>query len=111
MDAEDEVPLIMGSPLLVDGRTLIDVVVEELIMRVNNEEVVFSVFKTKQYLKDANDCFLVNASCGAIAKTQEIVQLKDPLEAILIKHGCDEDEERKEWVAFVRGITHINWNS
>lgn len=69
MDAEDEVPLIMGSPLLVDGRTLIDVVVEELIMRVNNEEVVFSVFKTKQYLKDANDCFLVNASCGAIAKT------------------------------------------
>lgn len=69
MDAEDEVPLIMGSPLLVDGRTLIDVVVEELIMRVNNEEVVFSVFKAKQYLKDANDCFLVNASCGAIAKT------------------------------------------
>lgn len=69
MDAEDEVPLIMGSPLLVDGRTLIDVVVEELIMRVNNEKVVFSVFKAKQYLKDANDCFLVNASCGAIAKT------------------------------------------
>lgn len=69
MDAEDEVSLIMGSPLLVDGRTLIDVVVEELIMRVNNEEVVFSVFKAKQYLKDANDCFLVNASCGAIAKT------------------------------------------
>lgn len=69
MDAEDEVPLIMGSPLLVDGRTLIDVVVEELFMRVNNEKVVFSVFKAKQYLKDANDCFLVNASCGAIAKT------------------------------------------
>lgn len=69
MDAEDEVSLIMGSPLLVDGRTLIDVVVEELFMRVNNEKVVFSVFKAKQYLKDANDCFLVNASCGAIAKT------------------------------------------
>lgn len=42
------------------GSTLIDVVGEELIMRVNNEQVMFNIFKVMEYPNATDDCFVVS---------------------------------------------------
>lgn len=68
MEYDKDVPLIMGHPYLATGQTLIDVVVGEMIVRVNNEQVAFKIFKTMKYSESTYDCFEVNMIHGAIAK-------------------------------------------
>jgi len=45
MEEDSNVPLILGRPFLATGRTLIDVEEGELILRVQDEQVTFRVFK------------------------------------------------------------------
>lgn len=53
IDIEDkDVPLIMGRPFLSIGRTIIDVIIGELIMRVYDESRVIKVFELSEYLDD-----------------------------------------------------------
>ncbi|KAJ8750566.1 hypothetical protein K2173_015727 [Erythroxylum novogranatense] len=44
IEEDVEVPIILGRPFLATGRVLIDVEKGELTMRVNGEEVTFSIF-------------------------------------------------------------------
>ena len=57
MEEDKDVPIIMGRPFLATGRTLIDVAAGELIMRVNDEQVVFNIFKAMKYPEETDDCF------------------------------------------------------
>lgn len=45
IEEDKDVSNIKGRPFLATGRTLIDVALGELIMKVNNEQVVFNIFK------------------------------------------------------------------
>ncbi|KAL5580055.1 hypothetical protein UlMin_012497 [Ulmus minor] len=45
MEEDREIPLILGRPFLATGRTLIDVHQGKLILRVQDEQVTFNVFK------------------------------------------------------------------
>lgn len=56
MEEYKDIPPIMCRPFLA-LRTLIDVVAGELIMRVNNELVVFNIFKAMEYPKSTDDYF------------------------------------------------------
>ncbi|MCH95107.1 hypothetical protein A2U01_0016081, partial [Trifolium medium] len=47
--ADEDTPILLGSPFLATGRTLIDVEKGELTMRVNNQEVTFNVLKAMEY--------------------------------------------------------------
>ena len=54
-DADDRVPIILGHPLLATGGALINVREGTLKMRLNDEEVVFKVYKalnTPSHYKD-----------------------------------------------------------
>ena len=44
MEEDRAVPLILGRPFLATGNTLIDVQLEKLTLREQNEEVTFNVF-------------------------------------------------------------------
>lgn len=55
IEEDKEVPLIMGKPFLATSRTIIDVVVGELIMRVYNNFVVIKYFEPSDYLDDIMD--------------------------------------------------------
>ncbi|XP_024984087.1 uncharacterized protein LOC112520013 [Cynara cardunculus var. scolymus] len=48
-EANKEIPIILERPFLATGRTLIDVQKGELIMRVNDPDVTFNVFKSMKY--------------------------------------------------------------
>ena len=56
--AEDiELPLILGRPFLSTGRALIDVQEGKLILRVQNEQVIFNVYTPIKYPTELKDCF------------------------------------------------------
>lgn len=83
IEQDKEVQRIIGRPFLATARTLIDALAGELIMKVNNKEVVFIIFKAKQYLEDTFDCFFIDLVQGATAKAHEDIYLLDPLEVTL----------------------------
>ena len=58
-EVDKEVPIILGRPFLVTGRTLIDVSKGELTMQLNDEQVTFSVFESIQ-CKDKEECHTVD---------------------------------------------------
>lgn len=60
----------MGRTFLPLERTLIDVVVGELIMIVNNEQVVFNIFMAIEYLESLDDYFVVNIIRNVVTKVQ-----------------------------------------
>lgn len=60
MEEDKNVPIIMGRPFLATGRTFIDVALGEMIMKVNEEQVVFNVFKAMEYPDATDDFFAVN---------------------------------------------------
>ena len=60
MEEDKEVPIILGRPFLATGRALIDVQKGELGLRVQEEEVAFSVFNAIKHLHDNDSCFRVD---------------------------------------------------
>nr|GFB04386.1 reverse transcriptase domain-containing protein [Tanacetum cinerariifolium] len=54
-DADRRVPLILKKSFLKTGRTLIDVYIGELTIRVNNEAVTFNLDQTSRYSANYND--------------------------------------------------------
>ncbi|XP_062114553.1 uncharacterized protein LOC133825654 [Humulus lupulus] len=55
-EADRDVPIILGRPFLATRRTLIDVQNGELTMRVNDQQVTFSVFKAMKFPDDIEEC-------------------------------------------------------
>lgn len=51
----------MARSFLATRRTWIDVAIGELIMRVNEEQLVFYIFKAMKYPKTNNDYFAVSS--------------------------------------------------
>ena len=60
MKEDKEVPIILGRPFLATGRALIDVQKGELRLRVQEEQVTFSVFITIKHPHDNGSCFKVD---------------------------------------------------
>ncbi|XP_073138719.1 uncharacterized protein [Henckelia pumila] len=62
MDDDRETPLILGRPFLETSRALIDVQKGELILRLNEKQVVFNMFKSDSSYPKVNDfCLNVDA--------------------------------------------------
>ncbi|XP_073120160.1 uncharacterized protein [Henckelia pumila] len=60
MDANFEVPLILGRPFLAISRALVDVEKGELVLRLNDEQVVFHMFKSASDSSNLKSCSTVN---------------------------------------------------
>ncbi|KAL0415791.1 UNVERIFIED_CONTAM: hypothetical protein Slati_3411000 [Sesamum latifolium] len=62
MEEDKNMPLILGRPFLATSRALIDVQKCQLTLRVNDEHVVFNVFKPMKYLhKKEHDIFTIDS--------------------------------------------------
>ncbi|XP_062093602.1 uncharacterized protein LOC133799621 [Humulus lupulus] len=67
-EADREVPIILGRPFLATGRTLIDVQNGELTMRVNDQQVTFSVFKAMKFPDEVEECSRVDVIDTLVAE-------------------------------------------
>ncbi|XP_062089289.1 uncharacterized protein LOC133795851 [Humulus lupulus] len=79
-EADREVPIILGRPFLVIGRTLIDVQKGELTMRVQDEKVTFNVFKAMRFPDEVEECSVVSVVDSLASREFETSNVGDPLE-------------------------------
>ncbi|XP_073045832.1 uncharacterized protein [Primulina eburnea] len=106
MEEDREIPLMLGRPFLATGKALIDVHKGKLVLRLNDESVVFNVFKSIKYPHDTSDCFRIDATdefveCGL----QELIG-EDPLE-IFLTDSCPgelENEDIKEHMHYLEAV-------
>ena len=57
MEEDQQVPLILGRPFLAMVMSLIDVHKGNLILRINDEQIIFNVYKESQFTSKDNTCF------------------------------------------------------
>jgi hypothetical protein len=68
IEVHEEVPLILGRPFLATGRALIDVEGGELMLRVQEEKVIFNVFESWKNHSDSSPCMNVEVVDTSFAK-------------------------------------------
>ena len=99
MEEDKEIPIILGRPFLATGRDMIDEQKGELKLRVQDDEVIFSVFNAMRHPTESNACFMIEA-VEVIVPSQS--GLTDPLEASLVQNAKEElSEEAEEYVKWM----------
>ena len=102
MEEDKEIPIILGRPFLATGRAMIDVQKRELKLRVQDDEVRFSVFNAVRHLAESDACFMIEA-VEAIVPCQS--GLINPLEASLVQNAGEElSEEAEEYVKWMDSL-------
>ncbi|XP_070003543.1 uncharacterized protein [Nicotiana sylvestris] len=100
-----EVPIILGRPFLATGKALVDVEAGELTFRVGDEKVVFHVCKSMRQPNSTEVCSFVDLVMKVkIDDTSAMINVEDPLEAILLNHDVTEDEGLVECVNALHGM-------
>ena len=99
MEEDKEIPIILSRPFLEIGGAMIDMQKGELKLRVQGNEVRFSVFNVVRYLAESNACLMIEA-------VEDIVfshsGLTDPLETSLVHNDKEElVEEAEEYVKWI----------
>ena len=82
MEEDQQVPIILGRPFLATARALIDVHKGNLILRINDEQVTFNVYKDSQF-------------------TSEGLLFMGPCQGILQEHHSEKNKDKK--VGHVKG--------
>ncbi|KAL2461691.1 reverse transcriptase [Abeliophyllum distichum] len=87
MEEDSNISIILGRPFLAIGRALIDVYEGKMILRVDNEQVIFNVFKAMKYPASSDSCFQVDVVDKLVADTFET---EYPSDALAICMMCSE---------------------
>ena len=99
MEEDKEIPIILGRPFLATDRAMIDVQKGELKLRVQDDEVRFSVFNAVRHPAKSDACFIIEA-LEAIVPSHS--GLTDPLAASLVHNAQEElSEEAEEYVKWI----------
>ena len=99
MEKDKEIPKILGRTFLITGRPMIDVQRGELKLRVQEDEVMFNVFKAVRHPAKSDTCFMTE-TVEAIVSSQS--GLTDPLEASLVQSDSENlGEKAKEYVKWL----------
>ncbi|GAU40559.1 hypothetical protein TSUD_367620 [Trifolium subterraneum] len=91
--------LLLGRPFLATGRALIDVELGELMLRTDEEKIMFNVFEAMKRHDDDSDCFRVDVIEEVVEDVHVEKQPSPPLERVIansIEKVEDEFEEEME---------------
>ena len=99
MEEDKEIRIILGKSFLATRRAMIDVQKGELKLRVQDDEVRFSVFNAVRHLTESDACFMIEATEAIVPRKSS---LTDPLEASLVQNAKEElSEEAEEYVKWM----------
>ena len=99
MEEDKEIPIIPSIPFLTIGRAMIDVQKGELKLRVQDDEVRFSVFNEVRHPTESNASFMIEAIEAIVPSHSGFT---DPLEASLVQNAKEElSEEAEEYVKWI----------
>ncbi|XP_075095107.1 uncharacterized protein LOC142173419 [Nicotiana tabacum] len=100
-EADEQVPIILGRPLLATGDAIIKVREGKMIMRVDNEEAVFNVYKAIQLPRHYEELSMISVVEVDEKLLNTSVYLGDCLEkAIMLFDSLEMDDEVEE----IKGI-------
>ncbi|XP_070007366.1 uncharacterized protein [Nicotiana sylvestris] len=109
-EVDYEVPIILGRPFLDTGKALVDVEAGELTFRVGDEKVVFHVCKSMKHPNSTEVCFFVDlVTTVIIDDTSAMINVEDPLEAVLLNLDVNEDASRVECVNALHGMVSYSY--
>ncbi|XP_070049100.1 uncharacterized protein [Nicotiana tomentosiformis] len=100
---DEDIPIILGRPLLDRGRARIDCETRELKMRLNNEEITFNVQKSMWRPNKFANCSLIEVVDMIMEEASEALNAKDPLAACLTNLEEVNGEDLAEWVLALEG--------
>ena len=84
MEADREIPLILGRPFLATGRALIDVHSGNLTLQVNDEEVQFNIYHTMKFPDGGQSCNRISVVDACVRGVVGGVLIDDPMENCLV---------------------------
>ena len=93
IEEDKKIPIILGRPFLTTGKAMIDVQKGALKLRVQDDEVKFSVFNVVRHPAESDTCFMIEV-VEAIVPSQS--GLTDPLKASLVHNAKEELSEGAE---------------
>ncbi|KAL0433398.1 UNVERIFIED_CONTAM: hypothetical protein Slati_2674100 [Sesamum latifolium] len=97
MEEDKNMPLILGKPFLATSRALIDVQKYQLTLRVNDEHVVFNMFRPMKYLhKKEHDIFAMDNINTFGTDNVHLVKCDDPKEDCIENSNEDNLQDMKE---------------
>ncbi|XP_070003559.1 uncharacterized protein [Nicotiana sylvestris] len=97
-EADYEVSIILERLFLAIGKALVDVEAGVLTFRVCDEKVVFHVCKSMRQPNSNEVCSFVDLVTEVIVEdTSTVINVEDPLEAVLLTHDVIEDEGLVEY--------------
>ncbi|XP_070004114.1 uncharacterized protein [Nicotiana sylvestris] len=100
---DEEILIILGRPFLASGRDFIDCETGELKMRLNDEEITFSVQKSMRRPSEFTNCSLIDVVDVIVEADDEMLTIEDPLAACLVNLDEVNGEELEEWVLALEG--------
>ncbi|XP_070042582.1 uncharacterized protein [Nicotiana tomentosiformis] len=104
-EVDYEVPIILGRPFLAIGKALVDVEAGELTFRVGDEKVVFHVCISMRQPNSNEVCSFVDLVTEVIVDdTSAMINVEDPLEAVLLNHEDDEKDGLVECANALQGM-------
>jgi len=95
MAEDEEMPLLLGRTFLATGRALIDVEMRELMLRFQDEQVVFNIFEAMKHRNDNPQCYRVDVVDEIVEDDSREPQPIQPMEKIIVNsiEGCDKEED------------------
>ncbi|XP_070035224.1 uncharacterized protein [Nicotiana tomentosiformis] len=114
-EVDEKVPIILGQPLLATGDAIIKVREGKMIMRVDNEEAVFNVYKAIQLPRHYEELSIISVVEVDEQLINRIVYLDDSLEkALMVFDSLEIDDEFEEMMhildasrAYMQGLNHF----
>ncbi|XP_010246634.1 PREDICTED: uncharacterized protein LOC104589882 [Nelumbo nucifera] len=80
MEEDYDIPLILGRPFLSTRRALIDVQQGKLSLRINDDEVIFNVFKAMKHSNDEKEVLMIDCIDDLVERKFHAFRLDDPIE-------------------------------
>jgi hypothetical protein len=105
MNEDSEIPLLLGRPFLATGRALIDVELGELMLRFQDEQVIFNVFECMRHQNENPQCYRVDVVEEVV---EETTQEEDPTRSTMpVNFTAEEDQKNGESMKQVNEPTKI----
>ena len=99
MEKDKGIPIILGRPFLATGRVMIDLQKGELKLRVQDDDVRFSVFNVVQHPAESDACLMIEAMEAIMSSQSGLI---DPFETNLVQNDKEElGEEVEEYVKWM----------
>lgn len=98
MEGDEEIPLLLGRPFLATGSSLIDVEMGELMLRFQDEQVVFNIFEAMKHRNENPECYRVDVVDDIVEETTFEESPSLPLQRVIVNSIESSNEDMGEEV-------------